>query len=216
MKARLITAALLLLSLPCLAQQASEDWPHYHVTGAADARWDACVKKGFDLFARGSVSKAGAQFDKAVKAGCPDGLVLFRLAACHYYDGQPERALALLDRAIPDLDSRYPRSLHRAQVHNLKGIILMEGGKPRLAEAEFKTALKLSPSFSDPHNNLGKLYTMERRRGEASLEFEQAIQLDPKNIQAQINLGILHELDGNHDEALAACNKALSLDPRDP
>jgi len=84
---------------PASAQQPDGDWNLYQAHGRADPRWEGHVKKGLALFASGQIDRAEAQLEKAVGAGCGDGVVLFRLAACKYLKGALTEARVLLAKA---------------------------------------------------------------------------------------------------------------------
>jgi len=194
---RLRGAALALLLAGChpallTTQRPSEEFSLYLDRGQTDARWDGSVGKGFGLFAAGGLPAASRQFEKAVSAGCDDGLVLFHLAACSYVAGGNARAGELLRAAIPALDARYAGTTYPARARNLRAIALMDEGRTAEAEGALKEALRKAPPLAETHSNLGKLYAAQNRQGEAFLEFEQALQLDPNDATARLNLGFLY------------------------
>ncbi len=52
------------------------------------------------------------------------------------------------------------------------------------AEAEFRTALSLSPDKSQAHFQLGALYLSQGRRAEAMREYQAGLKSDPENRDA--------------------------------
>ncbi len=59
------------------------------------------------------------------------------------------------------------------------------------AEKEFRIALELFPHYTEAHNNLGYIYSMQGRYKEAEAEFRAALADQPDFESAQLNLAAL-------------------------
>ena len=84
------------------------------------------------------------------------------------------------------------------------------------AEAEYKRALELNPSYSMAHALYADYLSKMRRHEEAIAEARQARKLDPISVPANVVLGMTLYRARRYDEAMGACQKALELDPNLP
>ena len=71
----------------------------------------------------------------------------------------------------------------------------------RLAEAEFKKALALNPSFIEAHLNLARLYFVQKEYDQAAGAYQEALALDPENIETAANLANCFFLMGEREQA---------------
>ena len=161
-------------------------------------------------------------------------------------DGDPARALDLLDRAV---------SAHadRASVHFDRGAVLADLGRYEEAEEALLAGLSLEPSRAEAHLTLAKVLVRdlrfqaalhhvdrfaamvgEERQGfdgryvrglalrrldrasEAEKEFRRAVEIEPGHADALFNLGAVLARRGAHDEAEAFLRKAAALRPDNP
>jgi tetratricopeptide (TPR) repeat protein len=84
------------------------------------------------------------------------------------------------------------------------------------AEAAFRKAIALDPTFANAHNNLGAVLCDVKRDYDGAIAcFRTAIELDPKDAKAHANLGVALGGKGQVDEAIACYKKAIELDPKD-
>ncbi len=94
-------------------------------------------------------------------------------------------------------------------VQRLKsGVELIQSNKPVQAEAEFRKAIQLAPTFAPAHTELGKLL-LQTGRLESSLDsFRSAIRYDESDFEAHLNLGVaflnLKKYDQAEPELVAA------------
>jgi Tfp pilus assembly protein PilF len=84
------------------------------------------------------------------------------------------------------------------------------------ADACYRRAIALDPSYADAHCNLGSLLFNRGRRDEARVEFKRAVELSPRHVEAHLNLGTLCEEDGADERALAHYRQSLESDPLFP
>ncbi|MFZ4766057.1 MAG: tetratricopeptide repeat protein, partial [Roseimicrobium sp.] len=76
----------------------------------------------------------------------------YRLGVCYFQQGKLTEATASFEKTL-----RKP-SESAARAHHYLGIIASKLSNPAKAEAEFKSALAIDPSFGDAHFNLAVLY----------------------------------------------------------
>jgi tetratricopeptide (TPR) repeat protein len=82
------------------------------------------------------------------------------------------------------------------------------------AEAAYRKAIELNPSYATAYYNLGILLKTRERYDEAEAAYRKAIELNPSYATAYSNLGLLfHEKFKRYDEAEAAYRKAIELNP---
>ncbi|MCE5310811.1 MAG: tetratricopeptide repeat protein, partial [Acidobacteriales bacterium] len=74
-------------------------------------------------------------------------------------------------------------------------------------------ALKLNPSDSRAHYNLGIALAMTGRFSEAIARYERALEINPDFAEVHNNLGVALARTGKVDEAIAHYRKALDLNP---
>ena len=83
------------------------------------------------------------------------------------------------------------------------------------AEAALTEALRLDPSSSMLHLNLGNLQDQVGRKDEALKSYLKALALDPGSVNACYNLGLLYAELGKYQEAKKSFEAALKLAPDD-
>ena len=86
---------------------------------------------------------------------------------------------------------------------------------PIAAEAEFREALALDPSFAWAHHGLGAALAMKGDTDGAIASFEKAIELSPDLAEAHSHLANLYLSMEREDDALAAYRRAIEVAPED-
>jgi len=94
-----------------------------------------------------------------------------------------------------------------------RGNALRDQGRLEDAEAAYREAIALDPTFTLPHNNLGILLAMQGKNEEAAKHFAQALRADPRDAATHYNLGALLAKTGRTAEATAHFEEALRIDP---
>ncbi len=84
------------------------------------------------------------------------------------------------------------------------------------AQAEFKKAIELNPSYPDARANYSQYLMFMRRPEEAMVQSRQALELDPLNAILQAFDGLALHMVGRSDKAIAQFRKALRTSPRLP
>ena len=84
------------------------------------------------------------------------------------------------------------------------------------AEASFKRAIELAPSFATAHQWYSDLLANLGRHDEAWTEIERARELDPYSRAIMMNTGLRHLSAGRTDDAIAVFSKLTKTDPEYP
>jgi len=93
------------------------------------------------------------------------------------------------------------------------GVKLWADNKPKLAEAEFKKAIKSYPKSSQAHARLAGLLLTQNKTSEAVPAYQEAITLDPTNPKLYASLSIAYLHQSKFSMAKAMADEALKLDP---
>lgn len=91
------------------------------------------------------------------------------------------------------------------------GLIYVDQRQFEKAEAAYRAALELQPSFTQAAVNLADLYRLQGRDADGEKTLRQALDLDPSNAAAHHALGLLLIRQKRLPEALAALAKAARL-----
>jgi tetratricopeptide (TPR) repeat protein len=95
------------------------------------------------------------------------------------------------------------------------GVIHWERGEVKLAEQEWRAAVRLAPNDPSLLNDLGLVSTNQGCYTEAASYFRRAIGLKPNDPYPHSNLGIAYEKTGQHGPAEREFRTALSLSPQE-
>ncbi len=94
------------------------------------------------------------------------------------------------------------------------GLIYWREGDAKLAEQEWREALRLAPDDPSISNNLGLVCTNQGRYTEAVSFFRKALELKPTDPNPHLNLGIAYEKMGQNASAETEFRTTLSLSPQ--
>lgn len=136
----------------------------------------------------------------------PDAVVLSNLGSAYLQQGNIDRAVAVLQRAL-SVNSELPGAA------NLLGLAQVRKGDLAAADASFRDALRIQPDLAEAHYNLGNLLAGAGNYPEAAFHFEKAIVFKPGYVDAHHSYGILLMMTHSWDKALAEMREALRLDP---
>ncbi len=81
------------------------------------------------------------------------------------------------------------------------------------AEAEYKRAIELKPSYSSAHQWYGIFLGTQRRLEEAEREVRKAYELDPLSLVINVNIGDGFYYHREYDKAIEQYRKVLEMDP---
>jgi Flp pilus assembly protein TadD len=170
----------------------------------------------------------------------PDALQL--LGVCYGQSGQPQKAVALISRALairPNVAEfhgnlgeflralgRIPQSIASFEraialngrdpvICNNFGVSLAEAQQFEAAIAQFRRAIELKGDYPDPHSNMGAALNAIGRLDEALAEIQTAIAMNPQLPGAYNNLGSVLFNKGEFSKAISLLSKFLSDNPND-
>ena len=137
--------------------------------------------------------------------------IRLELATGYFELGQTTVALDELKQSIA-IDANY------SDAHQLKGLVYMRLGEPKLAEVSFKRALDLSPKDANVMQNLGWLLCQESRFEESELYFLSALSTAPYDQRAKTfrTLGLCRIKSGRLAEGGDSLRASYDIDPQNP
>jgi tetratricopeptide (TPR) repeat protein len=132
-----------------------------------------------------------------------------RYAACLWYLGRYEEALASFDQSI-QLNSNYPKSWYN------RGCSLLALGHYEEAITSFNKAIKIKSDYLNAWLNRGVALSNLDRHEEAIVSYDKALQIAPDKYEILHHRGLaLSEL-GRYEEAISSYEKSLQIKPESP
>lgn len=147
--------------------------------------------------------------DEAAARRAPPASEMVAQAELLIAEGQADEAIPVLLRAIEE----NPRDV-RARLNLGLAYEMIES--PGDAEAAYRDALRIDPSFVEALNNLGAILRDSGQLEEAIALLRRAIEQRPGFASAYLNLALALEDIGDDDGALEAYRSVIRLAPRDP
>lgn len=93
---------------------------------------------------------------------------------------------------------------------------LTQAHQPKAAIANYRKAIKLHPSYTDAHVQLGVVLLQENMPHEALTELNTAVALSPSSFKARYQRGKAHLKMGHHEEAINDLHHATRLKENHP
>jgi len=155
---------------------------------------------------------ASARIEAAARpTASAQALELFSRGQTAIYDGENERALDLLTRAI-EADPRF------VMASVSLGLVHAALGNRWKAAATFRAALLIDRNMPEPFKALGDMFLSAPRNlfDQAIEAYSKAIELRPFYADAYAGLGNAYAAKGDVDRALTAYRAAIALDPFNP
>lgn len=154
---------------------------------------DRIVRGGFEHHQAGRLAEAARAYREALTR-LPDQFdALNLLGVIHRTGGQPERADALIRRAVRVCPDLQPAHYNRAQA-------LRDTGRPEEAAASLRAALALSPADASALVALGTVEQAQLRTRQAETAWRRAMIADPEDPNAHMNLAWALLIDGRYRE----------------
>ncbi|MFB3092742.1 MAG: tetratricopeptide repeat protein, partial [Dehalococcoidia bacterium] len=123
---------------------------------------------------------------------------------------------AALNEAMAEYIEAQLVNAERPSAHLNLGILYAERSQFERAEAAYRMALRLAPSFYPALVNLADLYRLQKRDKEGEAVLRQALTLVPDDANVHHSLGLLLVRVGRQQEAIEALKRAAKLQPNDP
>ncbi len=230
MGSRRVTGMLLggfLVLWPLLSVQGGE-WEDYLKSPYEDFRWNWLLRDGHLAYGQGKYKEALGIYQEAMKKGCQDPLMQFRM-------GYSYRALRMSDEAAKyfaaskkGLAEAYPKHRYNwfsryylAELFFQTGVAKAAKEKKAAAEYyqkavnELEEAVKQNPKFGQAFLLYGNICYRQGKYELASEKYQRAYEINPKSVEALVNLGASHLATGKCEPALRAYLKAKTLSAGD-
>lgn len=120
--------------------------------------------------------------------------------------GQHQKALEVAS----NLSRAYPKV---AIIADMLAFAQFETGHMDEAEASFRRAIQLDPSYAETRANYGQFLMRQSRHDEAIAQLHEALRLMPKQPAALTSLGTALHRQARHGQAITYLTRALALDP---
>jgi tetratricopeptide (TPR) repeat protein len=138
-----------------------------------------------------------------------NALTIGFLSSFYSKHGEIEKSISLLEKSI-------------SSTHQNSTVLYIElaekyrtMGQNDEAEATYRKAIELNPSYATAYSNFGNLLVDLNRYEEAEAAYRKAIELNPSDANAYSNFGNLLVDLNRYEEAEAAYRKAIELNPSD-
>src|SRR5262249_45223237 len=126
---------------------------------------------------------------------------------------QPVADRERFDRAADEFIAAQRFNADRPEAHSTLGNFYVRRGQTTDAEAEFKTALRLSPQFTPAAINLADLYRQLGRDGEGENVLRATIIASPRDAGLHHALGLVLTRLKRSDEAMGELRLAAEIEP---
>ena len=145
-----------------------------------------------------------------------DPVRLVRIDAARALAAVPEEALTenqrrAVQRGVSEYLAAEMTNADRPESWLNIGLIDIDQGQFEQAEAAYRAALELQPTFTQAAVNLADLYRIQGRDGDGEKTLRQALTLEPQNAAVHHALGLLLIRQQRLPEALAALAEAARL-----
>ena len=146
-----------------------------------------------------------ASFENALRADATNFVALNGIIAQYAKSNELDKAHARVDQAL----GQYPNV---AWLHFLKGQVFRVQNNGSAAEAEFRRALELDPSYLPAYSSLAELFITTNQVDRALDEYKKILAIRPDNSTVYTLMGMLEDSRQNYDAAINHYKKALELD----
>ena len=95
-----------------------------------------------------------------------------------------------------------------------RGFAYKKKGEIEKALNDYNTAIKLKPTYIDPHTNRGVIFVQRGEYDRAIADHTKTIEIDPKYSKGYNNRGDAYRGKGDFDRAITEYSKAIELEPK--
>ena len=200
----------------------------------------AAVILGDAYLRKGKPDKAKQVYEALAKAAPKESLSHYKLGVIARMDKHDARALAEFEQALQlnpnaieplaqiveihvaqgklkEARERVARQLEASPenllVRNLLGLLWVASKDTDRAEAEFKRAIDINPTYTPSYMNLADLYQRAGKLDKAIKEYEAALAQNASLLSAHVLLGAIYEQRKAYDKARAHYETALKVNP---
>ena len=129
------------------------------------------------------------------------------------------RKLGKHESAIAEARTALAKNANNVNAYNNLGLVYIDQGNLDLAQFIYQKALADIPGASDNaliHANLGQVFLLQEKTGNARLEFEKALELQPDLVAAKMLLAQLHMDNRDWEATSEVLESALEVEPENP
>ena len=124
-----------------------------------------------------------------------------------------QKDLKDFEKALEEYKQRQDSIADRPEAHLNLGIMYENIGENDMAEASYKTAIRLANDFYPARFNLANYYNKLNKNNDAEQQFREIIALDPENGDAHYSLGLLLAEMKRLEDAVKPLKRASELMP---
>ncbi len=150
---------------------------HFETAKADTVSDDPYLGLGYTYMRLNRTPEAIESFERYLKNHPEDGTIYNMIGYAYMGSGELAKAEECFAR-YKDLEPNNPNS------HDSYAECLMNSGKLDEAIAEYKEAIKINPSFTNPYAMLGQIYIMKDDGQSAKEFFDKYLELDPNGAQS--------------------------------
>jgi tetratricopeptide (TPR) repeat protein len=201
------------------------------------AQEDSAANRAIRAVNQGNVEGAIDLLNKHLEKNSKDVQARVVLGQILDFDGRPDEAVKLWERALTGADTDFPLLMSIGEIRsrqgrdgpavsNRRGMVQVKPStnkaeeaafkKAKLAEAEaaYDKARKLRPAEEDAAEALAAVYSLEEKHDAAAQVWKSLIEREPKDADYQLQLALTTRQAGRADEAARYLERAIALDPR--
>jgi tetratricopeptide (TPR) repeat protein len=150
-----------------------------------------------------------------------DAIRAVRIEAARLLAPLPSNAMPapqgrLFDAAMQEYIEAQHANGNRAEPHLNLGWLYAQGGRAAEAEAAYRTALRLQPTFVPAYVNLADLYRLQENDGDGERVLREGLAVAPNSADLQHALGLVLVRQQRTREAVTALEHAARLAPENP
>jgi len=159
----------------------------------------------FASIAENKPEDALGAFENALRVDATNFIALNGVIGQYARNNEFDKAHARVDQAL----GSYPNV---SWLHFLKGQIYRLQSNGTAAEAEFRRALEIDPSYLPAYSSLAEIFITSNQVDKAIEEYNKILKIRPDNPTVYTLIGMLEDSRQNYDAAIDKYKKALELD----
>ena len=172
---------------------------------AKNELWNRCV--GADIDAR--IVSCSQFIARGKRENKSNQIAAYISRASGYRaNGDYDRALADLDKALRLDPKSAPALLERASIYDVKSEF-------DRAIADYDTVLKLDKDSLAVRSGRARAYRGKGEFDKALANFNEAVRLDPNLASTHVDRGAIYQAQGDFDRAIVDYDRAIQIDPKD-
>ena len=151
---------------------------------------------------------------RATEISPQDAEAHYQTGRCAQLMGRPEIAMKHYRRVLQIEPNLNEVPEYYSETYNNLGSLFVRQGNLSEAEAHYKMAIKILPSFAQPYYNLGVVCEKQHKLDVATKHFESALRCEPNYPEAFLNLGVVYQRQGKFTKAAEQYRHAIRIRPQ--